>query len=135
MRILVTGHKGYIGTVLVPMLLSEGHEVVGFDSDLYARCSFMDGMIEVPEILKDVRDAQLADVDGIDAVMHLAGLSNDPLGDLNPRSRTRSITKRPFAWRNSPRKRVSRGSSFRPLAATTEPPGTTSSTRAGRSTR
>jgi nucleoside-diphosphate-sugar epimerase len=84
MRILVTGHKGYIGTILVPMLLSEGHEVVGYDSDLYARCSFTDGMVAVPEILKDVRDAELADFDGIDAVMHLAGLSNDPLGDLNP---------------------------------------------------
>ncbi len=84
MRILVTGHKGYIGTILVPMLLSEGHEVVGFDSDLYSRCTFMDGIVAVPEILKDIRDVELSDLDGIDAVMHLAGLSNDPLGDLNP---------------------------------------------------
>lgn len=84
MRILVTGHKGYIGTILVPMLLREGHEVVGFDSDLYSRCSFTDGMAEVQEILKDVRDADPADLAGFDAVMHLAGLSNDPLGDLNP---------------------------------------------------
>ncbi len=84
MRVLVTGHKGYIGTILVPMLIAEGHEVVGYDSDLYARCSFTDGMVEIPEILKDVRDAAPGDLEGIDAVMHLAGLSNDPLGDLNP---------------------------------------------------
>jgi nucleoside-diphosphate-sugar epimerase len=84
MRILVTGHKGYIGTILVRMLIAEGHEVVGFDSDLYSRCSFTDGILDVPEILKDVRDASPADFEGIDAVMHLAGLSNDPLGDLNP---------------------------------------------------
>ncbi len=84
MRVMVTGHKGYIGTVLVPMLLEKGHEVVGFDSDLYAHCTFGEGIVDVPEILKDVRDAEPADLDGIDAVMHLAGLSNDPLGDLNP---------------------------------------------------
>jgi nucleoside-diphosphate-sugar epimerase len=84
MRVLVTGHKGYIGTILVPMLAAEGHEVVGFDSDLYSRCSFTDGIADVPEILKDVRDAEPADLEGFDAVMHLAGLSNDPLGDLNP---------------------------------------------------
>ncbi len=84
MRVLVTGHKGYIGTILVPMLLEKGHDVVGFDSDLYEDCTFGEGLVEVPEIRKDVRDAELADVQGFDAVMHLAGLSNDPLGDLNP---------------------------------------------------
>ena len=84
MRVLVTGHKGYIGTVLVPMVLAEGHEVVGYDSDLYERCTFGNGIVEVAEILKDVRDAELSDLEGVDAVMHLAGLSNDPLGDLNP---------------------------------------------------
>jgi nucleoside-diphosphate-sugar epimerase len=84
MRVLVTGHKGYIGTVLVPMLLSEGHDVVGLDSDLYARCTFVEGIAAVPEILKDIRDVELSDLEGVQAVMHLAGLSNDPLGDLNP---------------------------------------------------
>ncbi|MBK9129698.1 MAG: SDR family oxidoreductase [Phycisphaerales bacterium] len=86
MRVLVTGHKGYIGTVLVPMLLEAGHEVIGFDSDLYWRSTFGDpaAIADVPEIAKDIRDATLADVRGVDAVMHLAGLSNDPLGDLNP---------------------------------------------------
>lgn len=84
MRVIVTGHKGYIGTVLTPMLLAHGHDVVGFDSDLYRRCSFGDGIVDVPEIVKDVRDASAGDLEGADAVVHLAGLSNDPLGDLNP---------------------------------------------------
>lgn len=84
MRVLVTGHCGYIGTVMVPMLLAEGHEVVGLDSDLYAASTFGDGMVDVPSIKKDVRDVELRDLDGFDAVIHLAGLSNDPLGDLNP---------------------------------------------------
>lgn len=91
MRVLVTGHLGYIGTVLTPMLLSRGHEVVGMDSDLYERCTFGDGtpagggaIAEVPNIRKDIRDARIDDVRGFDAVLHLAGLSNDPLGDFNP---------------------------------------------------
>ncbi|MEJ2720637.1 MAG: SDR family oxidoreductase, partial [bacterium] len=84
MRVMVTGHKGYIGTILVPMLLADGHEVVGYDSDLNRRCTFGDGIIGIPEIQKDVREAERADFEGVNAVMHLAGLSNDPLGDLNP---------------------------------------------------
>ena len=83
MRVLVTGHKGYIGTVLVPMLQAEGHQVEGLDSDLYRRCSFLDGIVEVPERVKDVRDVELEDVRGFDAVLHLAALSNDPLGNLD----------------------------------------------------
>lgn len=84
MRILVTGHKGYIGTVLVPMLMAKGHEVVGLDSDLYQRCTFGDDLPEIDSIRKDLRDVQATDVEGFDAVMHLAALSNDPLGNLNP---------------------------------------------------
>lgn len=84
MRILVTGDKGYIGTILVPMLIAAGHEVVGLDSDLYQRCTFGDDLPETQSIQKDLRDVEAADLDGFDAVMHLAALSNDPLGNLNP---------------------------------------------------
>jgi nucleoside-diphosphate-sugar epimerase len=84
MRVLLTGHKGYIGTVMVPMLLAQGHEVIGLDSDLYAGSTFGGGIQSIPDMKKDVRDVELSDLDGFDAVLHLAGLSNDPLGDLNP---------------------------------------------------
>jgi nucleoside-diphosphate-sugar epimerase len=85
MRVLVTGHHGYIGTVLTPMLLAAGHEVVGLDSDLFSASTFGEWQPEsFPSIKKDVRDVEVTDLQGIDAIMHLAGLSNDPLGDLNP---------------------------------------------------
>lgn len=84
MRILVTGHKGYIGTVLDPMLEADGHEIVGLDSDLYEKCTFGENFPVVPEIIKDIRDVQPEDLEGFDAIIHLAALSNDPLGNLNP---------------------------------------------------
>lgn len=84
MRVLVTGHKGYIGTVLVPMLRAEGYDVAGLDSDLYRSCTFQEGMQEVPWLEKDVRDVAPGDLHGFDAVIHLAALSNDPLGNLDP---------------------------------------------------
>ncbi|MEM6656499.1 MAG: NAD-dependent epimerase/dehydratase family protein [Pseudomonadota bacterium] len=86
MRVLVTGHRGYIGVVLTPMLEAAGHEVAGIDSDLYERCTFAPGgeMPQVPAILKDIRDIEPADLLGFDAVLHLAALSNDPLGDFRP---------------------------------------------------
>jgi nucleoside-diphosphate-sugar epimerase len=86
MRVLVTGHLGYIGMVLTPMLVRAGHDVVGLDSDLYARCTFSHGgqICQVPTICKDTRDVKINDLKGFDAVLHLAALSNDPLGDLRP---------------------------------------------------
>ncbi len=84
MNVLVTGHLGYIGTILTRKLVEAGHAVVGLDSDLYAACTFGPGLLEVPCIEKDVRDVDLADLAGFEAVIHLAGLSNDPLGDLDP---------------------------------------------------
>jgi nucleoside-diphosphate-sugar epimerase len=86
MRVLVTGHLGYIGTVLSPMLVQGGHEVVGLDSDLYSRCTYPAGgeICEVPTIRKDVRDVEVNDVAGFDGIIHLAALSNDPLSDLKP---------------------------------------------------
>jgi nucleoside-diphosphate-sugar epimerase len=84
MRVLITGNLGYIGTVLTPMLITKGFEVVGLDIDLYHDCTFGDGLVEVPTINKDLRDIALDDLKGIDAICHLAALSNDPLGNLNP---------------------------------------------------
>lgn len=84
MRILVTGHHGYIGAVLVPMLVEAGHQVTGLDSDLFLACQFGNWQEIVPSIRKDVRDVEMEDLKGFEAVIHLAGLSNDPLGDLNP---------------------------------------------------
>jgi len=69
---------------MVPMLQAEGYEVVGLDSDLYEQCTFGDDIPHIPTLKKDIRDIQAADLDGFDAVVHLAGLSNDPLGDLDP---------------------------------------------------
>lgn len=86
MRILVTGHLGYVGAVLAPMLVEAGHEVVGLDSDLFAGCDF--GTAEAPplvrELRKDLREVTARDLEGVEAVIHLAGLSNDPLGDIDP---------------------------------------------------
>lgn len=84
MKVLVTGHTGYIGAVLVPMLLRAKHEVTGLDTDFFEGCDFNNGIVSVPAISKDLRDVHVADVIGFDAVIHLAALSNDPLGNLNP---------------------------------------------------
>ncbi len=86
MKVLLSGHLGYIGTVMTPMLLKAGHQVTGIDSDLYQRCTFAEGgqIADIPAIRKDMRDLKPGDVEGFDAVIHLAALSNDPLSDLNP---------------------------------------------------
>jgi nucleoside-diphosphate-sugar epimerase len=86
MRVLVTGNHGYIGSVLVPMLVAAGHEVVGLDSDFFASCLLrgQPSGPEVEEIAKDLRDVEARDLAGVDAVVHLAALSNDPLGNLDP---------------------------------------------------
>ncbi len=95
MRLLVTGHQGYIGAVLVPMLLDRGYEVTGFDTDLYRDGEFTDRKADasvrlklapltpVPTLTKDMRDVSASDLDGFDAVLHLAALSNDPIGNLD----------------------------------------------------
>jgi nucleoside-diphosphate-sugar epimerase len=85
MKILMTGHKGYIGVVAAPILKAAGHQVVGLDSDLYAGCDFGEPTPEIPEIRKDIRDLTRDDVGGFDAVLHFAALSNDPVGNLDPR--------------------------------------------------
>jgi nucleoside-diphosphate-sugar epimerase len=84
MKVLVTGHNGYIGAVLVPMLQAAGHEVVGLDSGYFRDCAFGDELAQVAAFELDIRDVELQHVQGFDAVIHLAGLSNDPLGDMRP---------------------------------------------------
>lgn len=84
MRILLTGHEGYIGVVLSPLLVAAGHDVVGCDSGLFSRCTFGAEPAAIPSFDKDVRELTVDDLKGFDAVLHLAGLSNDPLGDLDP---------------------------------------------------
>ena len=85
MRVLITGHNGYVGTIMMPMLQQAGHEVVGLDTNLYDGSTFGQD-VERPflEINKDIRDIESVDLEGFEAIIHLAGLSNDPLGDLNP---------------------------------------------------
>ena len=84
MRILLTGSRGYIGSVMAPMMVEAGHEVVGLDTDLYRRSTFGTWQEGIRTIEKDVRAIEVSDLKGFDAVAHLAALSNDPLGDLNP---------------------------------------------------
>lgn len=86
MKVLVTGHRGYIGSVMVPFLMKAGHDVHGYDAELYRSCSYAPGgsIKDIPALCKDVRDVVVSDLKGFDAVIHLAALSNDPLGNLNP---------------------------------------------------
>jgi nucleoside-diphosphate-sugar epimerase len=85
MRVLLTGHDGYIGHVLLPMLLDRGHRVTGLDSFLYEDCGFATEEVAPSAVVRrDIREVELEDLRGHDAVLHLAGISNDPLGDLEP---------------------------------------------------
>jgi nucleoside-diphosphate-sugar epimerase len=86
LRVLVTGHRGYIGSVLVPALQRAGHEVVGLDNDLFADCWVGPAQPEVDSVHADVREVDTADLVGFDAVVHLAAVCNDPVGDLNPQT-------------------------------------------------
>jgi nucleoside-diphosphate-sugar epimerase len=84
MKVLMTGHKGYIGSVMAPMFCAAGHSVVGLDSCLFEGCTLGEAPPEIPMIRVDLRDVEQADLEGFDAVVHLAALSNDPLGNFNP---------------------------------------------------
>jgi len=83
MKILLTGHKGYIGAAAAPLLRAAGHEVSGLDTDLYQGCDFGDELEAIPELRKDLRDLTPSDLEGFDAIVHMGALSNDPLGNLD----------------------------------------------------
>ncbi len=82
-RVLVTGHNGYIGSVLAPTFAQAGHEVVGLDTGYYNPCALVPESAEIPWLRKDIRNIELSDLKGFDAVVHLAALSNDPIGNMN----------------------------------------------------
>jgi len=85
MRVILTGHRGYIGAVAAPLLQQAGHEVVGLDTDLFAGCDFGNPNPDIPELRRDLRDLSKSNFQGIDAIVHLGALSNDPLGNLDPK--------------------------------------------------
>jgi len=84
-RVLITGHTGYIGSVMTPLFREAGHEVVGLDTGYFRDCTLVPDRDLVPAIEKDLRDIEPRDLEGFDAVVHLAALSNDPIGNLNDR--------------------------------------------------
>lgn len=84
-RVLVTGHRGYIGSVMAPHLIAHGYDVVGLDIGYFSACTLVPDRVAVPEIRKDIRDLGPADLQSFDAVVHLAALSNDPIGNLDER--------------------------------------------------
>jgi len=85
MRIIVTGHKGYVGTIMVPLLQAEGYDILGLDSCFYNSNNLEDNMYDIPYLKKDIRDIESSDLKGYEAIIHLAALSNDPLGNFDPK--------------------------------------------------
>jgi nucleoside-diphosphate-sugar epimerase len=82
-RVLMTGHNGYIGSVMGPCFLEAGHDVVGLDTGYFEPCGLVPDAAVIPWVRKDIRDLTRRDLEGFDAVVHLAALSNDPIGNLN----------------------------------------------------
>jgi nucleoside-diphosphate-sugar epimerase len=84
MQVLITGNQGYLGTVMSEVLTAEGHSITGLDSGYFADCIMGPAPTDARTLHKDLRDVTAADLEGFDAVIHLAALSNDPLGYLEP---------------------------------------------------
>ena len=84
MNILVTGNLGYIGSVLTEILEDKGHEVTGYDAGYFKDCELYPSKLLKKQIIKDIRNIKKTDLKDINAIIHLAGLSNDPLGDFRP---------------------------------------------------
>src|SRR6476620_10485211 len=83
-RVLITGHSGYIGSVMVAHFLQSGLEVIGLDTGYFDECTLVPDKAAVPTIRKDIRDLLPEDLKGCDSIVHLAALSNDPIGNLAP---------------------------------------------------
>ena len=84
MKVLLTGNNGYIGSVLQKELINKGYEVIGLDNNYFEDCNFLQDVKPSTQIIKDIRDVNVGDLENIDYVIHLAGLANDPLGELAP---------------------------------------------------
>ena len=84
MRVLLTGDRGYIGSVLSKILLDRGYEVIGYDSGYFSENTLISLDQNYKQVTKDIRDIKPSDLENIEAVIHLAGLSNDPLGEFLP---------------------------------------------------
>ncbi|HET7543351.1 MAG TPA: SDR family oxidoreductase [Polyangiaceae bacterium] len=84
MKVLVTGHRGYIGVEMVSVLVGAGHQVIGLDTGFFDACDFQAPPDEVPSLNVDLRDVTAEQLRGFDAVLHMGALSNDPLGNINP---------------------------------------------------
>ena len=82
-RILITGNSGYIGSVMAPWLQGQGFDVVGLDTGYFSACTLVPDLADVPTIREDLREVTAKELAGFDAVIHLAALSNDPIGNLN----------------------------------------------------
>ncbi|MBV8742516.1 MAG: SDR family oxidoreductase [Sinobacteraceae bacterium] len=82
-RVLITGSNGYIGSVMAPWLQGRGYDVVGLDTGYFAQCTLVSDLANIPTFQRDIRDVTANDLDGYDAIIHLAALSNDPIGNLN----------------------------------------------------
>ena len=83
MNVLVTGNLGYIGSVLTDLILDEGHNVIGLDNNYFKNCNFIKKKNNFKQIFRDIREIEEQDLDDVDSIIHLAGLSNDPLGEFN----------------------------------------------------
>jgi nucleoside-diphosphate-sugar epimerase len=119
MRFLVTGHHGYIGSVAVPILAGAGHEVTGLDTYFYEGCDFVGDRVDVPTLSMDVRDVTEDALQWYDAIVHLAALSNSPLGESDAELTREINSAPPSSWHGRRRRQAAAASNSRRPAACT----------------